>query len=57
MTRKLNRKCVRCGIIQESDWMHYNKQMGWLCNNRRECTERLLMRGKANANHGDEKNE
>lgn len=38
---KLRRKCVRCGVIQDSDNMHHNKQMGWLCNNRRECTERL----------------
>jgi len=38
----MNRKCVRCGIIQDHILMHYNKQMGWLCNNRKLCTKRLL---------------
>ena len=38
---KMNRKCKRCGIILNSDLMHYNKQQGWLCNNRKDCTQRI----------------
>lgn len=37
----MNRKCKRCGVIQDSEKMHYNKQQGWLCNNRMNCTKRL----------------
>jgi len=44
----MNRKCVRCGIIQDSEAMHRHKQMGWLCNDHANCTKRLLSetRGK-----------
>jgi len=41
--KKLRRKCTRCSIIKDSDNMHYNKQMGWMCNNRKECTESLSL--------------
>lgn len=37
----LNRKCGRCGIIQDSELMHKTKQGVWLCNNREQCTYRL----------------
>lgn len=37
----MNRKCKRCDTILNSDLMYYNKEQGWLCNNRKNCTQRI----------------
>jgi len=42
----MNRTCKRCGYKQSHEKMHYNKQQGWLCNNREDCTLRVNNPGK-----------
>jgi len=38
----MNRRCVRCKLLQHIDYMHYSRQWnGWLCNNKINCTQRL----------------
>jgi len=43
MEAKMNRRCRRCGKLQDIGYMHYSKSSyGWICNDRKKCTEHLL---------------
>ena len=34
-------RCKRCGVLQDIRFMHYNNQVGWLCDHRQSCSIRL----------------
>ena len=41
-------ECKRCFQVKETKFLHYDKQQGWLCDNRMNCTKRLNEIGDAN---------
>lgn len=42
----MNRRCERCDELKAVDLLHYNKQQGWICNDRQRCS--VYLEGREN---------